>query len=213
MLSFIVEKADEMILPAGLHCAPSNICSTTTTTFQASRTHQYPVAFWRHLPQEMGDWLICIVPCSVQVHWGVSERYTCAAGEHNPDQGTCAGAVFPNRSANTDHVLCDADIAWSVLSHVLWPVRLIVPLSNGIGRCGTGGLLGDRLDRTHIIAFGCFLWGVMTMCIGLSHTLTQVCRLASTCSITVLSLARDSRQFILKPCICYSICDAICAPD
>ncbi|CAL8463252.1 g2786 [Coccomyxa elongata] len=36
-----------------------------------------------------------------------------------------------------------------------------------------GGLLGDRLDRTHIIAFGCFLWGVMTMAIGLSTTLTQ----------------------------------------
>ncbi len=39
----------------------------------------------------------------------------------------------------------------------------------------SGGLLGDRLDRTHIIAFGCFLWGVMTMAIGLSTTLTQAC--------------------------------------
>ena len=38
-----------------------------------------------------------------------------------------------------------------------------------------GGLLGDRMDRTHIVAFGCVLWGAMTAGIGLSHTLTQVC--------------------------------------
>jgi len=37
-----------------------------------------------------------------------------------------------------------------------------------------GGLLGDRMDRTHIVAFGCVLWGAMTAGIGLSHTLTQV---------------------------------------
>ncbi len=37
-----------------------------------------------------------------------------------------------------------------------------------------GGLLGDRLDRTWIVAFGCLLWGVMTAAIGLSTTLEQV---------------------------------------
>ena len=37
-----------------------------------------------------------------------------------------------------------------------------------------GGLLGDRLDRTYIVAFGCLLWGVMTAAIGLSNSLQQV---------------------------------------
>ena len=36
-----------------------------------------------------------------------------------------------------------------------------------------GGLLGDRLDRTYIVAFGCLLWGVMTAAIGLSTSLEQ----------------------------------------
>lgn len=45
-----------------------------------------------------------------------------------------------------------------------------------------GGLLGDRMDRTHIVAFGCVLWGAMTAGIGLSHTLAQV--------LGALSLAR-----------------------
>ena len=37
-----------------------------------------------------------------------------------------------------------------------------------------GGLLGDRVDRTFLVAFGCILWGAMTAGIGLSHTLPQV---------------------------------------
>ncbi len=36
------------------------------------------------------------------------------------------------------------------------------------------GLLADRLDRTHVVAFGCFLWGVMTAGIGMATTLHQV---------------------------------------
>ena len=35
------------------------------------------------------------------------------------------------------------------------------------------GLLADRLDRTHVVAFGCFLWGVMTAGIGMATTLHQ----------------------------------------
>ena len=37
-----------------------------------------------------------------------------------------------------------------------------------------GGLLGDRMDRTYLVAFGCILWGAMTAGIGLSQNLTQV---------------------------------------
>ena len=37
-----------------------------------------------------------------------------------------------------------------------------------------GGLLGDRMDRTHLVAFGCILWGAMTAGIGLSQNITQV---------------------------------------
>ena len=36
------------------------------------------------------------------------------------------------------------------------------------------GLLADRLDRTHIVAFGCFLWGVMTAGVGMATSLHQV---------------------------------------
>ncbi|CAK0783950.1 hypothetical protein CVIRNUC_007153 [Coccomyxa viridis] len=35
------------------------------------------------------------------------------------------------------------------------------------------GVLGDKVDRTHIVALGCFLWGVMTAAIGMSHSLHQ----------------------------------------
>lgn len=37
------------------------------------------------------------------------------------------------------------------------------------------GVLGDKYDRTHIIALGCFLWGIMTTAIGLSTSIYQVC--------------------------------------
>ncbi len=47
-----------------------------------------------------------------------------------------------------------------------------------------GGLLGDRMDRTHIVAFGCVLWGAMTAGIGLSHTLTQVCLAPSASKVS-----------------------------
>ena len=36
------------------------------------------------------------------------------------------------------------------------------------------GLLGDKFDRTHIIAVGALLWGVMTFAIGLSTSWRQV---------------------------------------
>lgn len=36
------------------------------------------------------------------------------------------------------------------------------------------GILGDKYDRTHIVAFGCCLWGVMTAFIGLSSSIHQV---------------------------------------
>ena len=44
------------------------------------------------------------------------------------------------------------------------------------------GILGDKYDRTHIVAFGCCLWGIMTAFIGLSSSIHQVlpCMLANT---------------------------------
>jgi hypothetical protein len=36
------------------------------------------------------------------------------------------------------------------------------------------GVLGDKLDRTHIVSFGCFLWGVMTAGIGMAKSLSEV---------------------------------------
>ena len=43
------------------------------------------------------------------------------------------------------------------------------------------GVLGDKVDRTHIVALGCFLWGVMTAAIGMSHSLHQVWLLSLLC--------------------------------
>lgn len=41
------------------------------------------------------------------------------------------------------------------------------------------GVLGNKVDRTHIVSFGCFLWGVMTAAIGMSVSLRQVALMAS----------------------------------
>ena len=54
------------------------------------------------------------------------------------------------------------------------------------------GLLGDRLNRVHVIAFASFLWGIMTICMGLSKTFTQM--IAFSC-INGLGLA------LLIPCV------------
>ena len=35
------------------------------------------------------------------------------------------------------------------------------------------GVLGDKYDRTHIVALGCFLWGIMAAVIGFSTSLHQ----------------------------------------
>ena len=43
------------------------------------------------------------------------------------------------------------------------------------------GVLGDKVDRTHIVALGCFLWGVMTAAIGMSASLHQVPLLPASC--------------------------------
>jgi hypothetical protein len=37
------------------------------------------------------------------------------------------------------------------------------------------------MDRTHIVAFGCVLWGTMTAGVGLSRTLAQVMLRACAC--------------------------------
>lgn len=52
------------------------------------------------------------------------------------------------------------------------------------------GLLGDRFDRTHIIALGALLWGVMTFAIGLSTSIHQVTFAQACC------------------CLCCSYCSA-----
>ncbi len=47
----------------------------------------------------------------------------------------------------------------------VWAQALASPLS---------GLIGDKADRTKVVAAGCFLWGVMTSAIGLSTSISQV---------------------------------------
>lgn len=36
------------------------------------------------------------------------------------------------------------------------------------------GMLGDRYDRTKVIAAGCIIWGVMTSAIAMSSSVLQV---------------------------------------
>ena len=36
------------------------------------------------------------------------------------------------------------------------------------------GVVGKKVDRTHIVSFGCFLWGIMTAAIGMADSLRQV---------------------------------------
>ena len=56
------------------------------------------------------------------------------------------------------------------------------------------GVLGDKVDRTHIVALGCFLWGVMTAAIGMSHSLHQVPRLPASLVCKDESLAPAQTQ-------------------
>ncbi|KAK9813231.1 hypothetical protein WJX72_011069 [[Myrmecia] bisecta] len=60
------------------------------------------------------------------------------------------------------------------------------------------GLLGDKYDRTHIVAFGCFLWGIMTSVIGLSTSLRQA---MLSCAINGFGLA------LVIPCVASLIAD------
>ena len=54
------------------------------------------------------------------------------------------------------------------------------------------GLFGDRANRVHVIAFASFLWGVMTIAMGLAQTYGQM--LAFSC-VNGLGLA------LLIPCV------------
>lgn len=47
------------------------------------------------------------------------------------------------------------------------------------------GLLGDRLDRVHLIATGCLLWAACTAAIGMSRTLLEAS--AAPCYSCVVS--------------------------
>lgn len=60
------------------------------------------------------------------------------------------------------------------------------------------GVLGDKYDRTHIIALGCFLWGIMTTAIGLSTSIYQA---MIWCAINGVGLA------LVIPCIQSLIAD------
>ncbi|KAK9838210.1 hypothetical protein WJX84_009326 [Apatococcus fuscideae] len=54
------------------------------------------------------------------------------------------------------------------------------------------GILGDAYDRTHIVTFGCLLWGIMTTAIGFSQSLSQA---MISCAFNGLGLA------LVIPCV------------
>lgn len=60
------------------------------------------------------------------------------------------------------------------------------------------GFLGDKYDRTHIVAFGCCLWGVMTAAIGMSNSVQQA---MVWCGVNGIGLA------LVIPCVQSLIAD------
>lgn len=80
----------------------------------------------------------------------------------------------------------------SQLGSIMLTRALVQALTSPIG-----GLLGDRMDRTYLVAFGCILWGAMTAGIGLSQNLTQVSPWATArclqnfLAVPILKLRRD----------------------
>ncbi|PRW33724.1 MFS general substrate transporter [Chlorella sorokiniana] len=60
------------------------------------------------------------------------------------------------------------------------------------------GLVGDRYDRSYVVAFGCLLWGVMTAAIGLSRSLGQA---FVSCAVNGFGLA------LVIPCVSSIIAD------
>ncbi|KAI7836114.1 hypothetical protein COHA_009993 [Chlorella ohadii] len=60
------------------------------------------------------------------------------------------------------------------------------------------GLVGDRYDRSYVVAFGCLLWGVMTAAIGLSRSLGQA---LVSCAVNGFGLA------LVIPCVSSIIAD------
>ena len=101
-------------------------------------------------------------------------------------------ASCPNFTSSQEIQGCDAVNAYNRPLRLLWhaaykyigatfgasPSQLgSITLTRALVQALTspiGGLLGDRMDRTYLVAFGCILWGAMTAGIGLSQTLTQV---------------------------------------
>ncbi|KAK9838092.1 hypothetical protein WJX81_000768 [Elliptochloris bilobata] len=63
------------------------------------------------------------------------------------------------------------------------------------------GLLGDRLDRVHLVATGCLLWAACTAAIGMSTTLTQmmVCSGANGLGLALVIPATQSLVADLYP--------------
>ncbi len=65
----------------------------------------------------------------------------------------------------------------STIICLLRKLRILVLMSNFFAQALSSpisGILGDKYDRTHIVAFGCFLWGIMTTAIGFSTSIHQV---------------------------------------
>ena len=81
-------------------------------------------------------------------------------------------------SAKTKVLLCHAAYKYIGATFGASPSQLgSITLTRALVQALTspvGGLLGDRMDRTYLVAFGCILWGAVTGGVGLSQTLTQV---------------------------------------
>lgn len=135
MLSFLVEKADETILPA---CETLEILVSIPTSLLEIDSFDAENAYARALA------LLC----------HAAYKYIGATFGASPSQ---LGSITLTRA-------------------------LVQALTSPIG-----GLLGDRMDRTYLVAFGCILWGAMTAGIGLSQTLSQV-RPIRCCQMSAKSL-------------------------
>lgn len=98
----------------------------------------------------------------------------------------------------------------ALASHLASPLSCPVDLPAALQALTSpiSGLVGDRYDRTYVVAFGCLLWGVMTAAIGLSRSLGQAllsCAGAATPACSALCCWRTAASccpFVVSGQVC-----------
>jgi len=192
-LAFIMERADEAVLPAGEAARP---CAQAPATLRAcigargTRCRQQGrclpevlVSGWAEAGSKLDTAFISReqvgpMPCAVSRH-ACAPMSLCCRG-----QGMRAPRLPAERTsvAAPDAALTPCAAARAAFKFIgaalgATPTQLgQITLSRALVQAASSpmaGLLGDRLDRVHLIATGCLLWAACTAAIGMSRTLLE----------------------------------------